>query len=59
MYLAAVRAETVNPSLASSAWIRRWPHRWFSKAIRRMSDLSSHPIGRRPRSPRGQDRQRQ
>src|SRR6266403_2689303 len=51
MYLATVRAETLCPSLASSAWILRWPHKAFAKVIRRMSNLSSPEIGCRPLFP--------
>ena len=60
MYLATVRAETLYPSLASSAWILRWPHNAFSEAIRRISNLSSPRIGiARPLLPGARDRQRQ
>jgi hypothetical protein len=59
MYLATVRAETLCPSLASSAWILRWPHKAFSKVIRRMSNLISPESGRRPLFPDARDRQRQ
>ncbi len=41
MYLATVRAETLKPNLASSAWIRFCPHSEFSVAMRRMS-ISLH-----------------
>jgi hypothetical protein len=36
MYLATVRADTGNPSRASSAWTRRCPHRRFSTDMRRI-----------------------
>ncbi len=59
MYFATVRAETLNPNLASSAWIRFCPHRKFSVAMRRMSAFTSGGIVFRPDLPRCRDRQRQ
>ena len=50
MYLATVLAETLNPSLANSAWILRCPHNRFSLAMRRMRACTSCAIGRRPAS---------
>jgi len=48
MYFATVRAETLNPSLASSAWILRCPQKRFSEAIRQISVVNSAAIGSRP-----------
>ena len=44
MYRATVRADTVNPNRASSAWTRRCPQRRFSTAILRMRARSSPAI---------------
>jgi hypothetical protein len=45
MYLATVLADTLNPSLANSAWLLRCPHNRFSAAMRRISACSSWPTG--------------
>src|SRR5215470_6087234 len=59
IYLATVLAETLNPSLASSAWILRWPQSRFSVVIRRIRVRSSGTIGRRPGRPVRHERRRQ
>jgi hypothetical protein len=49
MYLATVLADTLNPSLANSAWILRCPHDGFSAATRHLAQggrqlaPTSHP----------------
>src|SRR4029450_12612778 len=43
MYLATVRADTGNPSRASSAWTRRCPHRRFSTDMRRIKARRVRP----------------
>ena len=48
IYLAIVLAETLKPSLASSAWILRCPQSRFSMVMRRIRARNSGAIGRRP-----------
>lgn len=59
MYLATVRAQTLKPRRASSAWMRCWPQSGFSFAIRRTSSLSSSGIRCRPPPLCSLERQRQ
>src|SRR5262245_49020821 len=59
IYLATVLAETLNPSLESSAWILRWPQSRLSAAMHRIRVLSSTAIGRRPGRPVRRERRRQ
>jgi hypothetical protein len=44
-----VVAETRHPTLSSSSWVRRSPHRGFSRAKRRISPRSSSDMDGRPR----------
>jgi hypothetical protein len=59
IYLATVLAETLNPSRASSAWIRRCPQSVFSMVMRRIRVRSSGAIGHRPGFPLRLERRRQ
>jgi len=59
IYLASVLADTLNPSLASSAGILRWPQSRFSMVILRMRVRSSAAMGRRPGLPVHRERRPQ
>jgi hypothetical protein len=48
----AVDGATVTPSAASSPWIRRYPHAWFSRASRSTSDRTLRRAAGRPERPR-------